>query len=69
MLVVTNSLCTFVANQLQYNLEGAQYLRKSYYIMIMIDKYILDLGTTNIYIYIYIYIERERERESVCVCV
>ena len=27
VLAVTNSLCGFVANQVQYNLESAQYLR------------------------------------------
>ena len=48
MLVVTKSLCGFMSNQVKYNMESAQYLRKSYYIMI-INKYILD-----IYIYIYL---------------
>ena len=54
MLVITKSLSGFVANQLQYNMESAQYLRYSYYIMIII-KHILDLYV-HIYIYIYIHI-------------
>ena len=47
MLVVTKSICRFVSNLVKYNKESAQYLGKSYYIII-IDKYILD-----IYIYIF----------------
>ena len=39
--LIFNSLCWFMANQVQYNLESVQYLRESYYI-IMINKYILD---------------------------
>ena len=35
MLVVTESLCGFVANQVQYNMKRAQYLRQSYYIILL----------------------------------
>ena len=45
VLIVTKSLCGFVANQVQYNMESAQYLGYSYYIIIIINKYILDLYT------------------------
>ena len=48
MLVVSKSLCGYVSNLVQYNMESAQYLGESYYIIIIINKYILD-----IYIYIY----------------
>ena len=41
VLAVTKSLCVFVTNQVQYNLESAQYLGWSY--DIIINKYILDL--------------------------
>ena len=41
VLVVTNSLCGFKANQVWYNLESAQYLWLSYYIII-INEYIKD---------------------------
>ena len=40
--VVSKSLCGFVANQVQYNMESAQYLGQSYYIII-INRYIIDL--------------------------
>ena len=42
VLVVTKSLCEFVSNQVQYNIESAQYLGQSYYIII-INRYILDI--------------------------
>ena len=42
MFVVTNTFSGFVANQVRYNFESAQYLRYSYYITI-VKKYILDL--------------------------
>ena len=43
MLIVTKSLCGYVSNQVQYNMESAQYLGYSYYIIIIIiNKYILD---------------------------
>ena len=42
VLVVTKSLCGFVANQVQYNMESAQFLGYSYYIIIL-NRYILDL--------------------------
>ena len=42
VFVVTKSLCGFVMNQVQYNMESAQYLGYSYFIII-INKYILDL--------------------------
>ena len=48
MLVVTKSLCGFLSNQVQYNIESPQYLGQRYYIIIIIIIYI--------YIYIYIYI-------------
>ena len=32
VLVITKSLCEFVPNQEQYNMESAQYLGQSYYI-------------------------------------
>ena len=31
LLVVSKSLCGYVSNQVQYNMESAQYLRQSYY--------------------------------------
>ena len=34
-LVVTKSLCRFVSNQVQYNMESAQYLGLSCYAMMM----------------------------------
>ena len=43
VLVGTSSLCGFVASQVQNNMESAQYLGKSYYILMIIDKYILDI--------------------------
>ena len=44
MLVVTKSLCRFESNQVQHNIESAQYLRYSFYIIIIIiNKYILDI--------------------------
>ena len=46
MLINTKSLCGFVSNQVQYNLECAQYQGYSYYIMI-IDKYILGIYIYN----------------------
>ena len=42
MLVITKSLCGFVSNQVQYNMESAQYLEQTNYI-IMMNKYILDI--------------------------
>ena len=39
-MVVSKSLCGFVTNQVQNNMEGAQY--QGYYIII-INKYIIDL--------------------------
>ena len=42
VLVVIKSLCGYVTNQVQYNMESAQYLGESYYIII-INKYILDI--------------------------
>ena len=39
LLVVIKSLCGFVSNQGQYNMENAQYQGQSNYIMI-INKYI-----------------------------
>ena len=66
VLVATNSLCGFMVNQVRYNLESAQYLWWSYYIIIM-NKYIVNfiysmpwkfLGIryikSNTYLYIYI---------------
>ena len=41
MLAVTKSLCEFVTSQVQYNMESAQYLGETYYIII--NKYILDI--------------------------
>ena len=43
VLVDTKSLCGNVSNQVQYNMESAQYLGESYYIIIIINKYILDI--------------------------
>ena len=40
---ITTLLCGFVLNQVQYNMESAQYLGKSYHIIIIINKYILDI--------------------------
>ena len=31
VLVVSKSLCGYVSNQVQYNMESAQYLWESYY--------------------------------------
>ena len=45
MLIVSKSLCGFVANQVQYNMKSTEYLGLSYYIIVIY-----------IYIYIYIYI-------------
>ena len=42
VLVVTKSLWGFKSNQGQYNMNSAQYLGQSYYIMI-INKYIFDI--------------------------
>ena len=35
----TKSLCGYVTDQVQYNMESAQYLEKSYWIIIIINKY------------------------------
>ena len=40
MLVITKSLCGFVAKQVQDNMESAQYLGYSYYVII-INRYII----------------------------
>ena len=40
-MVVIKSLCGFVSNQVQYDMECAQYQGLSYYIII--NKYILDI--------------------------
>ena len=34
MLVVTKLLCVYVSNQVQYSMGSAQYLGRSYYIII-----------------------------------
>ena len=50
MFVATESLCRFVSNQVQYNIESAQYLGESNYI-IMIDKCILDIYYQSLHIW------------------
>ena len=52
VLVVSKSLCGYVSDQVQYNMERAQYLGLSYYIIMIIDKYIVDICIIYIYIYI-----------------
>ena len=49
VLVVTNSLCGFVVNQVWYNLESAQYLWMSYYIIICHGSLSATLGFRKFY--------------------
>ena len=42
VFVVTKSLFGYVSNQVQYNMDSDQYLGLSDYIIILINKYILD---------------------------
>ena len=46
VLVLTKSLCKDVSNQVQYNMESAQYLEYSYSIII-INKYVVDIYIFN----------------------